>query len=167
MKHYGDFSVLAAAILTLTNVRPAPAQNRSAARLQLDAIVDAIREGNLGTTEILQIPSEVEHPANITPLSLENTWENRLTVKLLRSSQQEKLASTLRMATVQPLDVKLDRLDVRWGIVFYAHRTPEGKRLGAIYFDRTGRKGAVNNIPVAFDPTLFVRLKAALHLSIE
>lgn len=58
-----------------------------------------------------------------------------------------------------------DGADLRWGVIFQSAAGSD--RLGAIYFDRTGRKGAIGSIPVAFGSEFFARLKAALSPCLE
>ncbi len=52
-------------------------------------------------------------------------------------------------------------MDVRRGIAFYS-KTPEGKRIASLYFDRSGRYGAVDNISTSFSPDFFNKLKKAI-----
>ena len=54
-----------------------------------------------------------------------------------------------------------DGADLRWGVVFYSLAEKE-KRLGAIYFDRTGRSGALNDLPVSFGKGAFLQVRKVL-----
>jgi hypothetical protein len=141
----------------------AHAQNN--AQAQIDAIVQSINGGDIGAVEMFGVPPDAAFRANITPERLEGWWAYKLTVRGL-SLEPEKLRMPLSSAAIQPSNAKLNSLDVRTAIVFYA-KTPEGKRIASLYFDRSGRHGAVNNVPVAFPPDLLRLLKKAVYASID
>jgi len=141
----------------------AHAQNSAQARI--DAIVRSVNGGDIGVVEMSGLPSDAAFRVNITPERLESWWAYKLTVRGL-SLEPEKLRMPLSSAAIQPSSAKLASLDVRTAIVFYA-KTPEGKRIASFYFDRSGRHGAVNNMPVAFPSGLLPLLKKAVHASID
>jgi len=145
-------------------VPAAHAQNGNA-QMQIDAVVKSINGGDIGGVEIFGVPPNVAFRVNVTPERLESWWDYKLIVRGL-SLESEKLRVALSSTTIQPYSAKLDSLDVRTGIVFYS-KTPEGKRIASLYFDRNGGHGAVNKMPVSFGPDLLPRLKKAVHAPIE
>ena len=144
---------------------PAASAQSGNAQTQIDAIVQSINGGDLGVVEILGVPPATLFRVNVTPKCLDSLWDYKLAVRG-RCLESEKLRMALSSATIQPLNTKLDSLDVPTAIVFYS-KTAEGQRVASLYFNRNGRHGAVNNIPSSFDPDFFPRLKRALHPCVE
>jgi hypothetical protein len=156
------------AVAILSSMVPAHAQSETA-MAQIDAIVQSIKAGSVGSVEVFGVPPDTLFRTNVPPERLESLWDYKLTVRGLDGRLEpraKELTVALKSAATQPSLTKLDSLDVRWGIIFYA-KTPEGKRIASLYFDRNGRSGAVNNTPVSFAPDLLPRLKKALHASID
>ena len=156
-----DF-VLATAFLA--GLLPLHAQSGGGER-QVDAIARSIKAGNIAAVEVFGVPPNEEFRVNVNPERLESWWEYKLTLRDLES-RAEELTTALRSATIQASGKKVDSLDVRSGIVFYS-KTPEGKRIASLYFDRSGRHGAVNAISTSFGPDFFVRLKRALRFPLS
>jgi hypothetical protein len=152
----------------LASAAPVCSQSEVGA-VQINTIVQFVKTGNVGRVEVFGVPPDALFRANVTPERLDSLWDYKLTVRSLDARLEpraEELTIALRSAAIQPSTAKLDSLDVRWGIVFYS-KTPEGKRFASFYFDRSGRNGAVDNIPAYFGPDLLPRLKKALHAHIE
>ena len=140
-----------------------------AAKAQVDAVVREIKAGNVARAELLGVPLDAQFRVNVTPDRLESWWDYKLIIRSLDAllrPRAEEVAVALGSAVIQPNTTKLDFLDVRCGVLFYL-KTPEDKRIASLYFDKSGRHGAVNNVAVSFTPDLLPRLKKALHASID
>jgi hypothetical protein len=153
---------LTTAILMLLGVLIAPAQNESAAKAQIDALVNASAAAKLERIEVFRLPKDYESYVAVQPEDIESRWLYKFTIRQFRSPRNELTLAALRSATVQR---SARNWEVRWGIVFYSR--PKETRIAALYFDESGRYGAVDKIPVSFGPDFFPRLKNALHLTIE
>lgn len=120
-------------------------------------ISTALSRNQIGRVEIVQIPRGVATRAAITPEMLERQYHFKLIIRdVFNSARRDRLVEALRSVSVEPRD---DATDLRWGIIFYLRNS---NRAGALYFDRTGRYGAVNDEPVSFKGEFFSWLDGAL-----
>ena len=126
-----------------------------------DAFARELRAGSIGKVEILQIRPGTSFLVGVTPEVLEQRWDYKFTIHKMDQIRLDEATAALEAAVPQ----EATEGDLRWGIVFYS--TAEEKRVGALYFDRWGRKGAVNSFPAAFGGDFFSRLKKALSPSFE
>ena len=55
----------------------------------------------------------------------------------------------MRGASVNP---QTETADLRWGVLFYSD---QNKRVGAVYFDKWGKTGYIDDTPVSFTGGLF------------
>ena len=131
----------------------------------VNATAHAIETDHVEAIEILRIPDDVLFRVNVNPERLERWWRYKFVIRDVGIRAQE-LTAALKSMTAQPSGTQLESLEVRWGIVFYS-KTSEGHRIVSLYFDRNGRAGAINSLPVSFGAEFFARLKKALHLSLE
>jgi hypothetical protein len=127
------------------------------AKQQLNALADDLRAGRVGTVEVLRIPDNVLFEIRVAPETIEQVWNFRFTIHKREGSGIEKTEMALKGARAWRVS---DASDLRWAVILQS--SVSGDRLGAIYFDRTGRRGAVGNIPVAFGSGFFANLKTAL-----
>jgi hypothetical protein len=141
---------------------PMQAQSPAPPADELHAIAMSLRGGDVQRIETLHIPLSLETFGNVTPQSLQSGWHYKTTIRNLPYSLRNALAEALMAA---PVAIDSGAVDVRQGIVFYSSN--EETPVGAIYFDRTGRRGVVNNATVSFGTGLLSRLKNLLPLSIE
>lgn len=157
---------LLAAVLTSTFL-PLNAQSDSA-RSQLEALVHSIEANDIVSVEIFGVPEDAVFAVNISPESLENAWDYKVTLRSPSALQSRVLALTtaLRRAGVQPAAKKVEFLDVRTGVAFYS-KAENVRRIAVLYFDRAGRAGAVGNAPVFFGPEFLPSLRKALHFSVQ
>jgi hypothetical protein len=125
---------------------------------RLQALSKQIEEGRVGSLDILQIGLDVEYITSVTEELLESDWQYRFENRRVDALPLQNLAATLRSSQVASADVKGD---FRWGVIFYSKADPK-RRLGAIYFDRTGRRGSIDGLPIAFKEGFFARLKSIL-----
>ncbi len=153
--------VTTAMLLMSLNARSALAQDERAAEARIDALVKSSAAGGVERIDIFRLPKGYENIASIQPDDLEALWHCRMTIRELLPSKQQLISRTLRTANIHHSD---RTWDLRWGIVFY---WPKDRRIAALYFDETGRYGSVDKVPVSFGINFFLRLKNALHLSLE
>lgn len=147
--------------LSLLNAPIAIAQDDSAAKARVDALMRASTAGGIERIEVFRLPKGYENVTSIQPEDLEALWHYKMTIREPLPHKQELIAKALGTANIH----RSDRTwDLRWGIVFY---WPKDRRIAAFYFDETGRYGSVDKMPVSFGADFFLRLKSALHLSIE
>ena len=138
----------------------APSDNTPAEE-QLKALATEVQAGRVGTVEILQIPPSLLTRSAVTPQILDRSWHYRFTIRHLSDPRISITSAVLKTAKCLPGV----NSDVRWGVIFYS--LADGKRILAIYFDRTGRTGAVDEVWVSFGENFLARLKAALSPSFE
>lgn len=150
--------------IMIVSTVPICAQSKTSGS-QIDYFIRAVKTRNIESVEIFGVPLDALFRTNVTPERLEKLWNYKV---VLRDSNAflevdaEELTPILRNVQIQPSATKLDFVDVRVGFVFFA-KEPEGKRVASIYFDRSGRLGAFNNMPASFSPDFFLRLKRALR----
>ena len=154
--------VLSTAYLLLMGALVAPAEDDSAAKAKLDALVKATVRGDIESIDVLRLPRLYTSQVAIRPEEMEKRWFYRMTFRELRPPKEKLIAEALGAAKTYRSDREWD---LRWGMVFYSRSGQ--RRIAALYFDETGRHGSVDQIPVSFTPEFFNRLKSALHLSIE
>jgi hypothetical protein len=143
------YVVLFLALITVCEAR-AQVEPKNQAQSQVDALVAKLAEDDIEMIEILQIPPEVCTSISTTPESLEKDFVYKLVVLDIRNTvYRDQLLRAMKSVVVQP---ERDIGDMRWGVVFY-----DGKdsRVGAIYMDKWGKRGAVGNMPVSFKGNLF------------
>lgn len=120
------------------------------ANSEVDGLAAKITRGEIEKIEIFQIPPRILTRTRITPEMLEKQYYYKLTIRDVRGGAlQIKLVEAIKSTVVQP---QSEMADIRWGIVLYA---VDGKRVGALYFDKSGEKGAVDNSAVSFKGDLF------------
>lgn len=113
---------------------------------QVEQISKDLSENRIGRVEILQIPPRILTRARITPQMLEKQYHNKLIIRDINSnSYKEKLTTSLRTISASSRD---EMPDLRWAVIFYSQNDT---RVGAVYFDRSGRYGAVNGAGAAFE----------------
>jgi len=125
-------------------------KDKNQVQSQIDSIATKLFKREIGKIEILQIPPEISTRTRITPEILEKQFDYKLTIRDARGGvYREKLAELLKSLVVRP---QSEMPDIRWGIIFY---NVDDSRVGAIYFDKWGSRGAVADIPVSFKGDLF------------
>lgn len=122
----------------------------SPAQSQVDALAAELTKGQIVRVEILEIPPRIETRTRITPEMLEEQFHYKLTIRDVRGGlQQRPLSEAIKSVGVK---AEMEMADLRWGIIFYSL---DDRRLGALYFDKTGRRGGVGTTPVSFRGDLF------------
>jgi hypothetical protein len=129
---------------------------------QLDYLARESQAGRIGRVEVLQIPKDLNTRNPVTTADLESGWFFKFTVRRLDPPNSAELAQILKVIKTGPYS---ERRDFRSAVIFYSW--PEEKRIGSIYLDRTGSRGAVNDAPVSFGENLLGELEKALSLSLE
>jgi hypothetical protein len=144
-----------------------PVHAEESPKQQVDAIIQSLKAGDVARIEVFGVPPDLLFRSDFAPERLETGWDYKLTIRNLDSTMKPRadaLAVALRSAAIQPS--RGHSLDVRRGVVLYP-KTPEGKRLASLYFDRSGRIGGINSTVVSFGPEFLFQLKKALHAQIE
>jgi hypothetical protein len=153
--------VLTVQFLTLgcNHAETQDAQNLGKA--QMDALVGHLN-GNTVTVEIFEISATKLFRVRVNPQHLEEWWDRKVTARWKEESEVARISSILRTTSVhlEPLPS-----DLRSGVIFYS--STDEKRIGALYFDRTGRRGAINEIPVSFVGLSFAELRKMLLQPLE
>lgn len=117
---------------------------------EVDVLAAKVASGEIERIEIFQIPPRVLTRARITPEMLEKQYSYKLTIRDVRGNmEQKKLVEAIRSTTAR---LQGEMTDLRWGIVFYG---VDGTRVGAIYFDKYGSGGAVDDTAASFKGDLF------------
>jgi len=129
---------------------PTNAPGSFSAEAGFDAISAALSRGEVGRVELLRVPPNLETRAAITPEALERIYYTKLVIRnIAEMPLRRQMIEALKSTSIHPRDYIAD---VRWGLIFYSR---EDVRIGAIYFDRSGRNGAVNDAGATFHGRLF------------
>jgi hypothetical protein len=124
--------------------------NRNERQAQVDALAVKLSTGLISRVEILQIPARILTRTRITPEMIERQFEYKLTIRSVRGGMYENsLAAAARSILVQP---QPEIPDLRWAAIFYG---VDDTRIASMYFDRSGRNGALNNAAVSFQGDFF------------
>ena len=158
MKRYPALVLVASQLLMSACYHAERIEPRNTAERRLDSIAASVLAGKIGKVEILQIRLNTSFIAQVTPEVLENAWDFRYTIRHIDGDRLPRLATALRTATI---GTERTGADLRWGVILYSS-TEEERRLGAIYFDRTGRRGALDDVPVSFENDALIELRTAL-----
>jgi hypothetical protein len=154
-------SVPAAAFLALSIPFGGGAQTPPNVKTFVDALGSANAAGGIERIDVFRLPKTYESLASAQPEDVEAFWRYKMVIRNPPASQQKLIGTAFAAADVSPSD---RASDLRWGIVFYS---PRDRRIGSLYFDESGRRGAVDRTPVLFAPGFLPRLKQALHLSMD
>jgi hypothetical protein len=140
-------AVLSVLLVHATTAEDNPAQRR------LDSIALAITKGTVGTIVILQMPANIETRASVSPDNLEKWFYNKLTIRnITESAYRDKVISAFKSLSAVP---QQNHGDIRWGVIFYSR---DEQRIGAVFFDRSGKNGNVDHLPVSFHGDFFAWL---------
>jgi hypothetical protein len=133
-----------------------PSQAPSAsnvAKTQLDAMVKEM-DGRAVSIEILEISPSALYRVRVQQQQLEDWWDLKTVVRRKDGSELDRIMANLKAASVYMQGAPSD---LRSGIIFYSYS--DERRLGSLYFDRTGRRGAINQIPVTFGAVSYAELR--------
>jgi hypothetical protein len=134
----------------------------NAAQTRIDALVKQINALEIGRVEIVHVPSSFMTNIRLTPTALERSYDTKITIRDLRvSSYRRELTDAMNGLSV---NLEKEVPEVRWGLVFH---DVNGTRISALYFNRSGTAGAVDDVPVAFSGKLFQWLEAKLSKAME
>lgn len=116
----------------------------------VQSISAALAQDQVEKVEILQIPPRILTRAQVSAEILETHYHNKLIIRdITASAFRSKMIDILKGVSVQS---RREMADLRWGVIFYSR---DGKRIGALYYERSGRYGAVNGVPVEFQGDFF------------
>jgi hypothetical protein len=109
----------------------------------VQAISNALTQDQIEKVEVLQIPGRILMRAQVNPEALEAQYHNKLIIRnIAATAYRSRLIESFKTILVRPRN---ETADLRWGVIFYSK---EGRRIGALYLDTSGRYGEVNGIPV-------------------
>lgn len=115
------------------------AQNR------ISALIDKLRSNEVRRIEIVQIPPRILTRTRVTPAMLERSFHYKFIIRDLRGGLY---ASSLIAAVTSTLaEPSSDMGDLRWGMTFFNQNE---ERIDSFYFDASGRRGAIDSLPVSF-----------------
>lgn len=110
-----------------------------------DVLVAMLEHREIRRIEILQLSPNTLTRTRITPDMLETGFDYKFVIHDIRGgAYREGLLAAARSVTVS---AQTQMPDLRWGMVFYGEMND---RLGAVFFDRSGARGAVDTTPVRF-----------------
>jgi len=131
-------------ILLLICVQAKASGNR--AQSAVNSIEKALENYQVFKVEIVHVPEYVESRTQFDTKGLEDRFFYKVTIADIRGNPYR--ADLIAAVKSMTADGRQTSVDLRWGIIFY---NEDGTRVGAIYFDRSGRHGAVNDEPVNFN----------------
>jgi hypothetical protein len=116
----------------------------------IDTITTYLTQNQVGKIEIVQIPAAVLTRSRITPEMLERQFHNKLVIRdVVSSVHRTELSKVLKSLSAQS---RTESADLRWGVIFYLRNE---SRIGALYFNANGSRGAVGTEPVSFKGDFF------------
>lgn len=132
------------------------------AQKQLNELSALLADDSTATIEILHVPVRIETRAAITPAGLERLFYCKLTVRNIRDwAGRDELVRVMKSSTVT---TEPQMPDLRWAIILYSS---DERRIGALYFDRWGTKGAVGDHAISFGNSFSGWLKHTLPDSLQ
>jgi hypothetical protein len=130
--------------LLLVCVQTQATDNR--AQSAVNSIGKALESYQVFKVEIVQVPGYVEARTQFDSKGLEDRFYYKVTIADIRTNPyRADLIAAIKSTTA---DSRQTSVDLRWGVIFY---NEDGTRVGAIFFDSSGRHGAVNDEPVNFN----------------
>lgn len=142
--------VLSLIMPSISSRQASAAKVNNLAQLEVDGLATKLASGEIGRVEIVQIPERILTRTRITPEMLEKQYHYKLTIHDIRGGvHQKRLLDALKSTEVQ---LESGMTDLRWGVVLYG---VDERRVGGLFFDKSGRSGAVNNSPTSFKGDLF------------
>lgn len=160
MKLSASMILLAAQLVMLGCSQGPQTGPRNSLQERLDSVAQEVETGRVREIEIMQINANTSFITQVTPEVLANGWDYRFTIRSIDRTRRAKLAAALRSARPEQVT---ESADLRSGVIFYSSaRDEQGKRIGALYFDRTGNSGALDDTPVSFAQGFARQLMKAL-----
>src|SRR6516164_438739 len=143
------FSTALAVVLMCTLIDAAqgegPVNTLDTAQSRIDGLVDKLRSGSVQRIEIVQIPSRILTRTRVTPEMLERSFHYKLVVRDIRGGPYAaSLTAALASTSADPAS---EMGDLRWGIAFF---DVNDQRIDSLYFDASGRHGAVDSLATVF-----------------
>ena len=139
------FNVLCTLLLICVQTQASDNRAQSA----VNSIEKALESYQVFKVEIVQVPEYVESRTQFDSKGLEDRFYYKVTIADIRGNPyRADLIAAVKSVTA---DSRPTSVDLRWGILFY---NEDGTRIGAVFFDSSGRHGAVNDEPVNFNGIL-------------
>jgi hypothetical protein len=142
------FCILLLSATTIASTQGSDLDGSNKTQVHVDSLAAKLANGDIEAVEILRIPAHVLTRTAITPEMIEKQFHYKLTIRHIGAYRKE-LAAALKSTKVE---LEPGMPDIRWGMIFY---DAQDRRMGAVYFDKKGRYGAVGDIPVSFKGELF------------
>lgn len=128
----------------------APMRQNSPSQAVVDKLAEGVEAGGVGRVEVFCMPQRLLTRVRITPTMLEHQAFCTVVITDVRlSAARNDLAKQLRRVIVRP---DTHAVDLRLGVVF---SDIDGRRLGAIYFERSGKRAIVDTTTVSTTRHLF------------
>ena len=113
-------------------------------------LVRKLRSDDVRRIQIVQIPPRMLTRTRITPEMLERAFSYKLIVSDIRGgAYAASVTAAVASMSAKPTD---EMGDLRWGVAFFDQNE---QRIASFYFDRSGRRGAVDDLPVSFSGDMF------------
>jgi hypothetical protein len=120
------------------------------ANAQVNGDLDKIKTSAIFSVEIMAIPAYVRTHIAVNQDAIRRNYHYKVIVRDMNSTPyREGFMRALLSTTAMP---KSSPSDLRWCIVF---RDQNQSEIGAIYFNRNGKTGAINQNNVAFGGNLY------------
>ena len=116
-------------------------------------VIQGVANSQISRMEIVNLPIRIRTRTRVTEAALDRDFTYKFCVQRPANTPQWAALRSALLNTRTRNEVGL--ADLRWGIVFYGM---DNRRIGTVYFDGTGRHGAVGTQPVAFKGSVFAWL---------
>lgn len=117
---------------------------------RINMLIAKLKSGDVQRIEIVQTPPRVLTRTKMTPEMLEQGFYHKLIIRDIRSETYE--ADLIAAVISVSASASAQMGDLRWGVSFFDHNE---RRIESLYFDASGRRGAVDSLPVTFRGDLF------------
>jgi hypothetical protein len=112
---------------------------------RIAVLVDKLGSNQVQRIEIVQIPPRILTRTRVSPDMLERSFHYKLIIRDIRGgAYRSSLLAALKYTSASP---STEMGDLRWGVVFFDQND---QRIESLYFDASGRRGAVDSLPAAF-----------------
>jgi hypothetical protein len=120
------------------------------AQARIAVLVTKLRSNEVQRVEIIQMPPRMLTRTRVTPEMLERSFHYKLVIRDLRGgAYAPSLNAAVASMSAEP---SAEMGDLRWGILFFDQGD---QRIGSIYFDGSGGRGAVDSLAAYFRGDMF------------
>lgn len=128
----------------------APVNAADTAQSRISTLIGKLRSNEVQRIEIIQIPPRILTRTRVTPEMLERSFHYKLVIRDIRGGLYgPSLIAAVASTSAEP---SAEMGDLRWGVTFFDQNE---QRIVSLYFDASGRRGAVDSLAASFKGDMF------------